>query len=331
MARELQRILLIQDRRLGDVVLSTALLEDLAGAYPDAAIDFLAGASAAPLLEGHPLIAEVIVLDKDRVTGMWRDIRSRGYDLVVDVQGNLRTAMLTRASGAGVRVGWRARGRAWCYTHAVEREHERQYVVRDRQRLLRAVGVETTALLPRLQLTEAERAAGRAALVEAGVDLESPVVGVMLSSRDPVRSWPIPHFVTLSVVLERAGATTVLLPGGDDAERTAQFLREGGRAKVAANAPIRPLMGLIAGCSLLVSPDAGPAHIATALRVPRITLYGPSSPQGWSPGLDTTVALRAADGGSMDRLAPEVVADAVLDMLARLAPSPDRRGDQGAR
>ena len=104
-----RRILLIQLRRLGDVVLTTALLEDFGSAFPGAAVDFLVGPAAAPLLAGHPRISERIVFDPDRRSVMTREIRSRRYDWVVDLQGSLSTSMLARASGARVRLGWRVR------------------------------------------------------------------------------------------------------------------------------------------------------------------------------------------------------------------------------
>jgi ADP-heptose:LPS heptosyltransferase len=328
-----RRILLIQDRRMGDVVLTTALLEDIAMAEPAADIDFLVGAPAAPLLRHHPLIRDVVILDKDRTVGMWRAVRSRRYDLVIDVQGNLRTAIITRASGAVTRVGWRSRGRAWAYTHPVERQRNRRYVVHDRQRLLHAAGIPTQALLPRLHLTEQERSDGAAVLANLGIDTSSTVVGVMLTTRDPTRDWPVQHFVRLSRDLEQAGVTTVILPGGEDVARIAQFHAAGGRGVVAPNVGIRPLMGLIAACSLLVSPDTGPAHIATALAVPRVTLYGPSSPMGWSPGIDTTIALRSGGdaGGAMEDLQPDLVLRAILDVLGRDGMRSSGAGQEGAR
>lgn len=319
MSRGGRRILLIQDRRMGDVVLSAALLEDIAAAEPEAAIDFMVGAPAAPLLQHHPLISELMILDKDHVVRMWREVRARGYDLVIDVQGNMRTAMITRASGARVRVGWKGAGRSLLYTHRVPREHNLRYVVQDRQRLLQAVGMHTAAVLPRLHITDAEAAEGVQALRQLGVDTSQTVVGVMLSTRDPVRDWPVRHFIELSRLLADAGVVTVVFPGGQDTARIDEFQGGGGQAVVAPNVAIRPLMGLIRACSLFVSPDTGPAHIATALGVPRITLFGPSSPQGWSPGLPTTVALRSGGdaGGPMEELQPDLVLRSILDVLAR--------------
>jgi ADP-heptose:LPS heptosyltransferase len=316
---------------MGDVVLTTALLQDLHAAYPAAAIDFLVGAPAAPLLQHHPLISKVIVLDKKRMLHMLRLLRARRYDIFIDVQNNFRTALLTRASGATTRVGWQARGRAWAYTCAVELHRNRRYVVHDRQRLLHAIGVPTAATLPKLYITDAEAAEGTATLRGLGIDTGGAVLGMMLTTRDPVRDWPVSHFVRLSQLLEQAGIATVVFPGGGDADRIAQYQAEGGRGTIGPLVGIRPLMGLLRACTIFVSPDTGPAHMATALGVPRITLYGPSLPHVWSPGLDTTIALQVDGGSSMDGLDPEMVLRAVLDLVARVTDGGRRHRAQEAR
>jgi lipopolysaccharide heptosyltransferase II len=289
------RILLIQDRRIGDVVLSTALLEDLAAAYPSAAIDFLVGAAAAPVLRGHPLIHETVVLRRGNVLRMWREIRARRYDIVIDVQGNGRTAMITRASGARARVGWDVRGRGWLYSHRVPRERELRYVVHDRQRLLHAVGIPTQAQLPKLYLSEEEREAGESMLKAAGATGGRVRVALVLVTRGSAKNWPIANFAALSSALLRGGRAAVLLPGpGEEAAVTA-FHAAGGTAHVAPPTDIRTSMALIAGCSVFLSADTGPAHIATALGVPRVTLYGPTSPRAWDPGVPTAVSLRSEE------------------------------------
>src|SRR6478609_8863906 len=125
MPPRIERILLIQLRRLGDVILSTALLDDLRRALPNASVDMLVGAA-------H-------------------------YDAVFDIQGSMRTAMITRASGAPLRVGWKVRAAPLAYTHALARGGAAEYVVRRRRRLLELVGIEVGTSLPRIALSERER------------------------------------------------------------------------------------------------------------------------------------------------------------------------------
>jgi ADP-heptose:LPS heptosyltransferase len=116
-----RRLLLIQKGALGDVTLTTALLEDLRTAFPSAALDFGVGRAAAPLLERHPLVAERVIVDARPAWRLAPAIRARRYDWIVDVQSSVRTAILSRCSGAAVRIGWDARVRGIAYTHRLSR------------------------------------------------------------------------------------------------------------------------------------------------------------------------------------------------------------------
>jgi heptosyltransferase III len=339
------RILLIQDRRIGDVVLSTALLEDLSAAYPTAAIDFLVGAAAAPVLLGHPLIRETLVLRRGNVPRMWREVRQRAYDIVIDVQGNGRTALITRASGAHVRVGWDVRGRGWLYTHRVPRERERRYVVHDRQRLLHAVGIPTRAQLPTLYLSAEERSAGESMLNAAGATGGRARVALVLVTRGSAKNWPIANFAALASALMRRDHAVVLLPGPGEEAAVAAFHAAGGTAHVVPPTDIRTSMALIAGCAIFISADTGPAHIATALGVPRVTLYGPTSPRAWDPGVPTAVSLRNEEvscagcrpdhcvraNACMVGLLPTRVMEAVNELLRRRPGEQVSPGGTGAR
>ena len=104
-----RRILIAQLRRLGDVVLTTALLNDLRRAFPNTPVDFLVGDRAAPLLEHHPLIHERLIYDREHPMRTWRAVRARHYDWVIDPQSSPRTAPVALLSGAPVRAGFAAR------------------------------------------------------------------------------------------------------------------------------------------------------------------------------------------------------------------------------
>ena len=127
--RSFKRILLVKPSSLGDVVHALPVLHGLRARYPQARIDWLIASRWAELLESHPDLDELVVFDRRRygrigrsvsVThaflGFLHDLRARQYDLVIDLQGLLRTGFLTRATGAGVRLGFRhAREGAWAF------------------------------------------------------------------------------------------------------------------------------------------------------------------------------------------------------------------------
>lgn len=341
-----RRVLLIQLRRLGDVVISTALLDHLRAAFPEAALDFLVGATAAPLLAGHPAIHERIVFDASRTTSMWREVRARRYDWVVDVQGNLRTALITRASGAGMRLGWRIGAWRAFYTRAQSRRGPAEYVARERARLLERAGVSIGPGRPRICLSADERERGERDARSAGAVPALARVGVLLSTREPAKDWSPEHFGAVARALLEDGALPLIFQASGDDTLVARVRSIAPGVVVLPVLDLRRFLGVLATCRLLLSGDTGPAHMADALDVPRVTIFGPTSPVSWMPSLPTTravsgpgarvVPLRdrarrlAAGEDFMRGVTPEMVLAAVRDLLAARA-APGQPNETGGR
>lgn len=335
MPTRIERILLIQLRRLGDVVLSTALLDDLRQALPQASLDVLVGRHAAPVLAGNSLIRRRLVLEERGTLATARFVRAERYDAVIDVQGSMRTAMITRASGAPLRVGWKVRAAPLAYTHSLARGGAPEYVVRKRRRLLELAGIAIGTSLPRLELSEAERIQGERDLRAAGAPTNGRRAALALVTSSPARDWPIEQFAALGNALLAQGIAPVVLAAGTP---TAAIERMRALCSRAAIIPaldrnrdreMRRFLGVLAACDVLVSGDTGPAHMADALGVPRVTLYGPTTPQNYAPGLATTIALRTPgpairirDENRMHRAGHDffsgVTVDMVMDAIGRL-------------
>jgi ADP-heptose:LPS heptosyltransferase len=290
-----RQVLIMQLRRLGDVVLTTALLEDLHRAFPHTPVDFLVGDRAAPLLEHHPLIRERLIYDRAHPTHTWRTVRNRRYDWIVDPQSSPRTAPLALGSGALVRAGFAVRGWGWVYTHRLPRAGRAiEYVPRERQRLLEMLGISVGPARTSLTLTAEERAAGRELLAANGVRADARVVACVLSAGEAAKEWPPAHFAMLADLCARAAIQVVLFEMPGDAEKASRA-SAASRELVRIPVPdLRDFMSALSTCDVLVSGDTGPAHIATALRVPRVTIFGPEPPAAWAPPNDASViALRS--------------------------------------
>ncbi|HUF64690.1 MAG TPA: glycosyltransferase family 9 protein [Gemmatimonadaceae bacterium] len=289
-----RRVLLMQIRRAGDVVVSTALLEELHRAFPGVQCDWLVGRAAASLLEHHPQIAERLLFDRRDVRETGSLLRARRYDWVIDVQGSWRTALLTRLAGAPVRIGWRGWNRGWAYTHTASRANTApvRYVVRHREGLLAAAGVHVSGhAVPRLHLSDEESARGSAQVRALSGGL--PAVGIVLSTSNRVKDWAPEKFADLASALAATNVRCIVFPTPGGGEQEESFAAAaGGAAAVGPLVPLRELMALVAACDVFVSGDTGPAHIATALGVPRITIYGPSAAEGWTPDSATSIAVR---------------------------------------
>ena len=327
-----RRILVTQLRRLGDVVLTTALLPDLRRAFPEATVDFLVGDRAAPLLEHHPLISERLIYDRARPARSWRVVRARRFDWVIDPQSSPRTAPLALLSGAPVRAGFGVRGWGWVYTHRLARAgRPTEYVARERQRLLEMLGVPIAPARTSLSVTPEERARGRSMLESYGVSLSAPVAALVLSSGEAKREWPPEHFGALVEALAPDGVRALAFEMPGDAARIARAIAASRRLVSIATPALRDFMAALTACDVLISADTGPAHIATALGVRRVTIFGPNLPAAWAPANDpSVVTVRAESAASLGRLPsddpravtlmaevePRTVADAVRRLLA---------------
>jgi ADP-heptose:LPS heptosyltransferase len=166
----------------------------------------------------------------------------------------------------------------------------------------------------------------------------------------PARDWPIERFATLANALLDRGVVPIVLAAGTPASVAGKLRALCPRAILVPaldndrDREMRRFLGVLASCDVLLSGDTGPAHMADALDVPRVTLYGPTTPDNYAPGLATTVALRTP--GPAVRIRDEnrlhreghdffsgVTVDMVLNAILALldsAPSRDSAGHANA-
>lgn len=289
-----ERLLLIQLRHLGDVVLTSALLQDLREAFPSARIDFLTGPTSAVLLRGNPFATDVLVYDRNHPLRTARQVRSRRYQWIFDAQSSPRSGPLVLFSGALRRVGWRV-SVPWrlVFTETVERGGSAGYAVVDRQRLLQAMQVPVVPRRPRLYLEEVERARGETDITALGLPAGAPRVGFVLSTGNPPSAWPVERYAELAKRLAGDGVAPIMLGTVGDEDLVARGIALAQGAFRADVPELRRFLGVVAALDVLVTGDTGPAHLAMALDVPTVTLYGPSYAAYWNPGLPTSVAVNS--------------------------------------
>lgn len=298
-----RKVLLIQIVKLGDVLLSSALLDDLRAFAPDAELHLLTYPNAAPLVANHPLVARRWDYRESRVPALLWQLRRERFDLVVDVQSSAASAPLVAATGAAVRVGWRIRPPwVWAYTHTVPRGgRESEFVLRERRLLLEAIGIPAGDTGPRLFLTDLERrdaartweALGLHRGQHGGPRGGRPLVGISLSASVPMKEWPVERWAEVADALARAGAQPVVLLAAGDEAKAASFAARTNAAVLVPPRDLRGFAALLPDLAVFVSPDTGPAHMAMALGTPTVTLYTPGNARRWNPGRHDTTAIEA--------------------------------------
>jgi heptosyltransferase-2 len=278
-------VLVIQTAFLGDVVLTTPLLDALARRHGP--VDVVTTPAAAPLLQAHPAVRRVISYDKrraDRGLGgllrLARRLSAEGYAIAYLPHRSLRTAALARLAGVPRRVGF---DDGWPSLYTGVRRRPRSGHEIDRLLALADERPHHQAV-PTLGLSASDHAAAELALREAG--LSAPFVAVAPGSIWGTKRWP--GYAALGARLaERAGVIAV--GGPDDAglgeEIVAAVRAAGGRAANACGRlGLREAAALIGRAAALVTNDSAPLHLAAAVATPVVAVFGPTVPEfGFGP------------------------------------------------
>lgn len=297
---------------IGDVVHGLPVANALKDADPTRRITWVAEPSPAQVLREHPSVDHVIVFHKKEgfrgIERLRNDFRQRRFDLTLNMQRHFKGVFPTVFSGAPVRVGLdrdKVREGVWRFSN---RHTERGPWAHTQDMLLRfldPLGIPRPDPIEwRITFNEVERA--RQASFFAGLP-DSPVVGFVLGSNVAAKNWPAERYADLADVLaDRHGATVLLIGGPAKRERAAaDLIRDRARSAPISTLvdDVRRMMWTVDGCDLLVSPDSGPLHLAHALDVPVIGLYGYTNPARVGPYdrfRDLVVDAYHADGETPD-------------------------------
>lgn len=316
---EVRRLLLVRaNYRMGNVILATSLLPVLEARFPRARIDWLVGENGAALLAGLPQgqvyrISRSFAFAPWRFVALFRELRRQGYDVAID--GGMTSfsgAFYAWLSGARHRIGGEGRSAAWLTTRLVLPPSDNVYAATGA--VAAALGVPQ-ASRPCYRVTAAEATAARellARLRTGQAEWSGTPVGVFVGGHRNKR-WARENWLALLEGLERAGVPTVVFVGPEEAEATAEFAaRAGPDCTVVPPQPLRLFAALVARTRLLVTPDSGPLHLASALGVPSLVVLQQEGsrafvpPEGRATGLRPTPAevLALVPSGAVAGVAP---------------------------
>jgi heptosyltransferase-2 len=279
--------LVIQTSFLGDTVLTTPLLAQLARRGP---VDIVTTPAAAALLANHPTVRNVIVYDKrgaDRgMSGFFalvRRLRAERYDVAFLAQGSWRSAALALFARIPSRVGFATSAGRLLYTRRVAYRDDLHHSAR-LLLLSRPNGREPSVdeLRPSLEPGNAERAEVDALLASRGVSSDEPLIAIAPGSVWATKRWP--YYPELAEQLSQT-ARVVIVGGPDDAPLAQSILAAVPRA-IDATGQLSLLASaeLIARCAALVTNDSAPLHLGSAMGTPTVAIFGPTVPEfGFGP------------------------------------------------
>ena len=343
---EYKNILLIKMSSLGDILHTLPFAAALRHRFPEAKITWLVHPQFAGFLPDPPVIDEVLYFDKVKFNKMnlldklayflemRRLLHSKKFDLVIDMQGLFKSAVLAAISGCSNRIGYcEMREGSGLISKAVCGSHAGGHVIERYLDVARYLGATTDEIVfPLPELTK-ETAAVQEKLAAQG--LQGEYVVIVPGARWKTKEWPVEHYARLAQMIVAEGCNVVLAGGTDDAPKGKRITELAGElpqlVDLTGQTSLRELAALIKGCKVYISADTGPLHFAAALKKPLIAMYGPTKADRTGPygSDDATVILSPADcAGCLKKecdtwhcmydITPDMVYAAYVEKIRRL-------------
>ncbi|MGH7402149.1 MAG: lipopolysaccharide heptosyltransferase I [Candidatus Rokuibacteriota bacterium] len=333
------KIAIVKLSSLGDVIHALPVARALRRARPGIHLAWIVEAREYALLRDHPDLDTVVPVD----TRLWRRlirrpsgvrevlgkvgrlrdrIRAARFDVALDLQGLIKSGLLTAYTGAPLRIGFSAghcrEGLNCLFTNRrVRPPAGAVHVVDQYLALLRPLGVEPGPVEFHVPVPARAQRRMDDFLGEQGVKSRDLLVAVNPGAGRANKRWPVEHFRRLADRLAHEPNVRVLLLWGPDEVHMARQILEGSstRPLLAPPTDLHELAALLRRSALMVANDTGPLHLAAALGTPSLGLFGPTRAERNGPYGPHGRGLQSPDG-TMAALAPEAAADAALALLA---------------
>jgi len=304
-ALALKKILIIKISALGDVILSVPSLRAVRKKFPGARIKALVGLASADILRGCPYIDERIVYDPDArdagLKGLLKTasrLRKEDFDIVIDLQNNKASHLLSFLSMAAARYGYDNKKWGFLLNRRVRPVKKAMDPVTHQFRTLKLLGIEKGDEALELWLPKENEKWADDFLMENWTDAGRVLAGVNIGASGRWRSkrWDTAYIARLCDELaKKYNIRTVLTGVGEDREAAAQIaaLTKSKPIIAAGKTDILKLAALIKRCGVYITTDSAPLHIAACLKRPLIALFGPTDPKRHMPHAAVCKILKA--------------------------------------
>ncbi|NQU08156.1 MAG: glycosyltransferase family 9 protein [Candidatus Abyssubacteria bacterium] len=289
-----RKLLLVHFSGIGNFVMFTPVINELKDRYPDADISLLLPANGcADVIKGHEHIKEIIVFDffrhkwRKEFLGLLMQVRGKKYDTVIVSPMRFAGALIAFFSGAGNRVGHRyqfgpLKNSSFLYTHPVDLDDIREHEVEQNLNLLKPFNI-TASAVPRM-IVHSDNGSGN---VDFALSADKKRIGIHAGcgADQTERRWPKECFIELAKKLEKTfDMDLVFFAGPCERELVSEIVDSvNGNSLLVTDKPLKEVIRIIDRCHYFVTTDSGLGHIANALGIPTLAIFGPANSNRTGP------------------------------------------------
>jgi len=283
-------ICIVRLSAIGDTCHALAVVRNLQDNWPGTRITWLIGKTEAGLMGDIPDV-EFITFDKSKGRGAYADVRrqlsGRQFDVALCMHASMRANLLCRVIPAAHKIGFdraRARDFQWLFTDLRIPAASGEHALDAMMGFARFIGARPTDLRWDIALDDADR---RFAAEYCGKP--TVIISPCSSQRSRnFRNWPVEHFVTIARYLRESYHAEIVLTGGNselERDYADKISTVTGASNLVGQTSLKQLLALLAAADLVICPDSGPAHMATAAGTAVVGLYATSNPERTGPYL----------------------------------------------
>ncbi|MCM8568168.1 glycosyltransferase family 9 protein [Gramella jeungdoensis] len=295
------KILVIQQKMIGDVLVSSILVSNLRQAYPNAQIDYMVYESTTPVLQGNKDFDNLILFkpehrkNKMAFFRLLKAIRKENYDVVIDAYAKLESYLISTFSGAGKRITYKKTITDILYTDTVEREDnpdsEIGLIIEHRLALLKPLNLNVELeTRPKLQVTEEEKNYARELFKKNGIDNSKMTIMLSIIGSMDTKTYPFEYMSQLIDHIASKGEMNLLfnyIPSQkEQAKQLLSMCKESTREKVyfdVLGKSLREFIAIMNQCDMIIGNDGGAINMAKALGKPSFILFSPwIDKKGWA-------------------------------------------------
>jgi lipopolysaccharide heptosyltransferase II len=304
-ALENYKILIIKFSSLGDIILSTAAIRAIRKKFLEGyKISFLIGEASKDLLLNCPYIDELLVCDlknKDKgirgLVVLGNILRKKNFDIVIDLQNNRKSRLLAWLTASPDRYGYDNNKWGFLLNHRIRDEKPAMAPVVHQFRILKMLGIELEDSHLELWPTEEDRRYIEEFLSGQWLSANQKLVGINISAspRWVTKSWPLDNLLRLCEELGRRDMRILITGTEKDltyADTLIKRLKDLKIINACGKTSVNQLACLIKSCAIYVSADSSPLHIAAAMGVPFVALFGPTDSRRHTPPAKDYIVIK---------------------------------------
>lgn len=311
------RILVIQQKMIGDVLASSIICTNLKKMFPQAQVDYLIYPFTQPVVENNPYIDNVILFEQEYRDSKWKFIqfvlacRRKKYDIIIDAYGIVGSNIIVGFSGATTKIGFYKPYTSFVYTHTVKELKtpltDAGLALDNRLQLVKVLDPETALeKRPKLYLTDNEITYGKRFLEDNGVNpINSKIYMISVLGSLPIKTYPAKYMATLiDTIAENSDAVLIFnyIPSQHaEAEEIYALCADTTKRKIRMDivpGTIREFLSVLYQCDALIGNEGGAVNMAKALYIPTFTIFSTwIKKEAWNSFEDgkTTVSVHLKD------------------------------------